>query len=102
MLHWLSRLRLILSINCEQVAMLTSAARDRRLHWHEWLAMRGHQLGCWSCRQFEKHLRILSQISSHLAKRELGGARDVDLRMPYQMREHLLKRCTGSNPDDVR
>ena len=101
MRHWLSRLLLIFTIKCEQVAMLTSAAQDRALLRHEWLAVRGHQLSCWSCRQFEKHLWFLSKVSSQLAHRELAASREAQLRMPGEMREQLMRRCGDTALDDI-
>lgn len=64
------KIRLILTIQCEEASRLASDSLDRRLDIHERLALRGHQFVCWSCRQFEKHLHVMRQTLSHGRKQQ--------------------------------
>ena len=89
--NWFTKLNLVLIIRCEQVAELTSDAQDRRLHWHERLAVRGHQISCWSCRQFEKHLQFLSQAMIRLKRIEQESVALSELRMPATLRDKLAQ-----------
>lgn len=91
MTSWLSQLRTIMSINCEQVAELTSEACDRELLWFEWVAIRAHYLGCWSCRQFEKHLQFLARACTLLGQRERESASASGPNMPLALREKLAR-----------
>lgn len=66
----LRKLRLVLTISCEQASQLTSESFERSLGWHENAALRGHTLVCWSCRQFEKQLKFIRLAMQTSAQRE--------------------------------
>lgn len=55
----IKKTRLILTIQCDEASLLTSESFDRKLAFHERLAVAGHRIVCWSCRQFEKQLRVM-------------------------------------------
>jgi hypothetical protein len=57
-----AKLKLILTIRCEQASQLASEAMDRELEVHERLALRFHQGVCWSCRKFEEQLQFLKTV----------------------------------------
>ncbi len=66
------KLRLIMTIECEQASRLTSEALERKLKWHERAALRMHTLICKSCRHFESQLRFLRDALRQSGKRELS------------------------------
>lgn len=70
------KLRLILTIPCERASQLTSESMDRKLQMHERLAIRGHHLVCWSCRQFEKQLWFMRKVFEASSQRELASLDD--------------------------
>ncbi|MFK7734786.1 MAG: hypothetical protein AB8B50_02090 [Pirellulaceae bacterium] len=57
-----AKLKLILTIRCEQASQLTSESLDRELDSHERIAVRFHQAVCWSCRKFEEQLHLLRAV----------------------------------------
>ncbi len=62
-----SKLRLILTLKCEQASQLTSESFERRLKVHERMALKGHNWVCWSCRQFNQQLRFMRSAIKQLA-----------------------------------
>ena len=64
------KVQLILTIRCEEASQLVSESFERKLSWHERLAIKGHALVCWSCRQFAAQLKFLRSAMSNSRGRE--------------------------------
>lgn len=58
----LSKLNLILTLDCEQSSRIISESLDRDLQFSERWAVRFHYLGCWSCRRFRRQIEILRHV----------------------------------------
>ncbi len=70
MASFVEKLNLILTIQCQRASELISESFERKLLLHERLALRGHIVVCWSCRQFEKHLRLIRLAFRKLDQQE--------------------------------
>ena len=46
-------------LTCKETSRLVSEGHDRKLRWHERLALRIHLWSCANCRRFERQLRII-------------------------------------------
>ncbi len=62
-MKFLSALRLILLLKCEQSTRLVSQSLDQDLSVAERWAVRLHYGGCWSCRRFRKQIELLRQAT---------------------------------------
>ena len=85
----LAKINKILTLKCDEASHLTSESFDRRLLLHERLAVRLHVVGCHSCRQFARQLKLLHESFQRLAT---GAARDPDAgpaAMSAEFRERL-------------
>lgn len=85
------KIHLILTIQCDKAAQLTSESLERKLRLHERLAIRGHQLGCWSCRQFEKQLRFMRNALRHLKEDETADGQAVSVDPAFKQRLKSLR-----------
>ncbi len=56
-------IKLILTLKCEQSARLVSDSLDRELGLAERWAVRGHHLGCRSCRRLRQQLLALNEAA---------------------------------------
>lgn len=65
------KVQLILTIRCEEASQLVSDSFERKLNWHEKLALKGHALVCWSCRQFSRQLQFIRSAMSKRSDQEL-------------------------------
>ena len=61
MLQILKNIWMILTLDCQGSAELTSESFDRKLHWSEFLAVKLHCLICAKSRKLNKQLRILDR-----------------------------------------
>ncbi len=52
-------IRFILTLRCEESTKLVSDSLDRKLTSGERLAVKLHQIGCWSCRRFGRHMALI-------------------------------------------
>lgn len=59
--NFLSKIILILTLDCEQSAKLTSDSFDRELNWAERLAVKLHCLICSKSRKLDRQLGTLNQ-----------------------------------------
>ncbi len=80
------RLNLVLNIKCDEASRLTSESFERPLLFHERLAVRCHQLVCWSCRQFEKQLTLIREAFEQAAREEA-----IDLDQGNLSRDRLVR-----------
>ncbi|HBE69000.1 MAG TPA: hypothetical protein DDW52_12700 [Planctomycetaceae bacterium] len=74
-----AKVRYILTIRCREASRLASESLDRRLLVHERLALRLHQVVCWSCRQFERQLRLLRDAANRLHQAPSESQPDAEL-----------------------
>lgn len=63
MSEFLARLKMILTLRCEQASVLMSDSMDRRLLLHERLALRGHLIACRVCPILAKQLHLIRRAS---------------------------------------
>ncbi len=54
---------MILTMRCDQASHLMSDSLDRRLEWHERLALRGHMFACRTCPLLFRQLRSVRQFA---------------------------------------
>lgn len=57
-----SKIKTILSLNCEQASRLLSEEQDVQLYWWERTGLRLHLLGCRYCKRYRKQLDMLRQL----------------------------------------
>ena len=62
-MKFLSAIKLILTLHCDQSTRLVSEGLDRHLTFAERWAIRLHRIGCWSCRRFAHQLRFIRQAA---------------------------------------
>lgn len=74
MKSFISAMKLILTLKCEQSTRLVSDSLDRELTWVERWAVRLHYIGCWSCRRFGKQIRLIRAALNSDSERLHGGA----------------------------
>ena len=86
---FIGKIRLILTIGCDDASQLASEATERRLAWYERWALRGHLLCCWSCRQFSRQIRFLSSAMRRLSDRESLPTDDESLRLDEAAKTRL-------------
>lgn len=65
------KMQLILTIRCEEASQLVSESFERKLNWHEKLAIKGHAIVCWSCRQFARQLQFIRSAMNRRSNLEL-------------------------------
>ena len=96
------KLKLILTIQCERASELTSESFERKLLLHERLALQGHVLVCWSCRQFGKQLRLISQAFQklhQLEKEEMASKQATRLDDAFKKHLKQLKPVSSRQAD---
>ena len=59
-----SKIRTLLSLNCEQASRLLSEDQDVQLYWWERVGLRAHLLYCRYCKRYQKHLVLLRHLFS--------------------------------------
>lgn len=74
-----AKIRFILTIRCQDASRLASESLDRRLCLYEKLALRLHQGVCWSCRQFERQIRLLRDAANRLQPTSGDNKPDAEL-----------------------
>ena len=79
-------------MKCDQASVLESDSYDRKLVWHEKLALKGHLLVCTVCRKLHKQLRFLDQTHHHLCEKhsDLAGchlSQDAEERIRQAIQE---------------
>ena len=75
MLRLIKGIRLILTLDCEQSARMTSESFDRHLDWSERIAVRMHNAFCRRSRQLEKQLRALhAALERNRSQLDTGSA----------------------------
>ncbi len=74
---FLSAVKLVLTLRCEQSTRLVADSMDRRLTRAERWAVRLHALGCWSCRRFKRQVAFLREAAR---RRAAEGEPDADRR----------------------
>ena len=57
-----SKIKTILSLNCEQASRLLSEGQDVQLYWWERTALRLHLLYCRYCKRYQKQLGMMRQM----------------------------------------
>ncbi len=96
MKSFFNKLQLILTIQCARAAELTSESLERPLELHERAALRGHILGCWSCRQFEKQIQFLHTAFAQMKRDEIAS-----LAQGEQLDEAFKQRLKQLTRDDL-
>jgi predicted anti-sigma-YlaC factor YlaD len=85
----LRKLRMILSLSCEEASHLTSDALDRELSRSEQWALRLHLLVCHACRRFKEQLDLMRAL---LAKSPDSLDRSMSEQLPQlsaDRRQHI-------------
>lgn len=57
-----SKIKTILSLNCEQASRLLSEDQDVHLYWWEQMGLRLHLLYCRYCKRYRRQLDLLRQL----------------------------------------
>lgn len=91
-MRFIQKLRLILTIQCDQVSRLESESFERKLPWHEAWALRLHRLVCKSCRQFLRHLRIMHESFQRLSRVDENVAEPQPLELSPSAKERIRQR----------
>lgn len=75
---FLVKIYLILTLDCEQSAKLTSDSFDRDLDWSEYIATRLHRLICSKSRRLNSQLTKLNNALQN----DLSNAKDEETKQP--------------------
>lgn len=89
-MSFFKKMRLILTIQCDEASLLTSESFDRKLAVHERMALASHRLVCWSCRQFEKQLKVMRDAFRAGGASKMFRAEE-QLHLPDDMKLRLKK-----------
>ena len=95
MSRFFEKLHLILTIKCDQVSRLQSDSFERRLLPHEVWAVRLHVVGCWSCRQFRRHLETLSEAFRRIPCRGAEGESEAPADRLSEEAKQRMRRVLG-------
>lgn len=93
MKKFLAKIYLILTLDCEQSAKLTSDSFDRKLDWSEYVAATLHRLICSKSRKLDRQL-----VQLHTAFIQSQQKLDALEDMPDEVKNRIRSRLT--NPDD--
>jgi len=89
MIRFFANIWMILTLNCEQSARLTSQSFDRDLNWAETAAIKLHQLICSKSRKLDKQLVMLNQAFERMYHEQ--GSNDSDT-LSDSARERIRER----------
>ena len=82
-------------MNCQQTSQLLSQSLDRPLSFREKLSLRLHVMMCGACRNFERQLQFIHQLTVNLATR-----RHIDDRL--KLSERARQRIAQALRSDAR
>ena len=83
------KLRLVLTLNCEDASRLMSDSFDRRLSPVERAALRCHLILCWSCRHFRQHLKVLARAMQSLSETAPSSSTVSAMEMSLEAKQRL-------------
>ena len=92
MRSFLAHLNLILTLHCDEASRLTSESFERRLDFHERVAMRFHVVLCRSCRRFRKQLELLHEAFRNLSQSHPDHSDLVPIGLSDEMKERIKAR----------
>jgi len=64
----------ILTLTCEQSALIASDSYERPLNWHERAALRTHLINCRWCRRVRKQLETLHVLNKRMREQRHAKA----------------------------
>ena len=96
MTKFLAKIYLILTLDCEASAKLTSDSLDRELDWSELWAGRLHRLICGKSRRLDKQILALNR-ALHMSG--TAGTEIADLPVAAKDRIRQRLKNLGSRPD---
>ena len=86
MKKFLSAVKLMLTLECEESTHLVSESLDRDLSFAERWAVRLHAIGCWSCRRFGKQIRLIQKLMRGHSERVTD-----DVKLPPEAVDRIRK-----------
>lgn len=93
-------LRWVLTLRCEAASELTSRSMDEPLSLLEGLALRGHLLGCGSCRRFRRQVGWI-RSAFRLRDRIPAGTRPDDEALSHEARERIARAIDEAGRDGL-
>ena len=89
-MHLLRKLKMILSLTCDQSTRLVSDGYERDLERHERAALGCHMLTCTGCKRMRRQFSLLHALAKHLR----GKASPAGLEMPEDARQRIRQRLS--------
>ena len=93
--EFFAKIYLILTLDCEQSAKLTSDSFDRDLDWSEFLAAKLHRLICSKSRRLDRQL-----VQLHNAFVEIQQRQGAMLDMPEPVKNRIRERLKRNDSKD--
>ncbi|WP_052329541.1 hypothetical protein [Rhodopirellula sp. SWK7] len=81
-----NRLWMILTLKCGQASILMSDSLDRKLLWHERLALRGHLIACRVCPTLKTQLETIARTSRRKPPSDINLSSDAKQRLKETIR----------------
>ena len=91
--------RLILTLDCEHSARITSESFERKLFWYERCAVRLHNAFCLRSRRLEKQIKLLHQFV--IRNRDRLDLDDLEIHLPPESRARIRQRLSESGNDST-
>ena len=89
-MRFISALRLILTLHCEQSTELVSRSLDQQLAFAERWAVRLHFLSCWSCRRFRKQLLVIQHAAAQRGEIPTDDAADTTTQLSAEAQQRII------------
>ena len=90
MIQLIKNIWMILTLDCQGSAELTSESFDRELHWSEHLAIKLHCMICSKSRNLNRQLRVMDQKLNQAFQENVESIRlsdDAKARMSKRLKE---------------
>ena len=83
------KLKMILTLTCDQSSRLVSDGYERELHAHERAALRCHMTTCVGCKRMRRQLNLLHRIAGRWRTRGSDPASSLSDEARKRIEDHL-------------
>ncbi len=95
-----TKLKLILTLRCDQASLLVSDSFDRKLAIHERIALRGHWIACRTCPLFRRQLEFVRralQQSAQVSDRDPCSVKEADYQLSAKAKQRIVEAVRQSS-----